>query len=798
MNQQECTRPRILRTILCALALALMVAMAGCANPEKAKNEYLHRGESFLKEGRFQEASIEFRNAIQIDERFAAAHWGLALAYEGLQRFPESIDALKRTIDFDQNHLDARVKLANYYLVSRPPQIAAAEQLANDVLQKNPNHIEGIILRASVLSAQNRSAEEVLAEINRAVSLDPKRIETYLSLARFHLLRNDPGKAEETFRRAISINEGSAVAHTQFGAFLAQVNRSEEAEREMRRAVEVEPKNRDSRLALASFYLAHKQLDKAEQSYTALAELDSNRVDGRAVLADFYATINRPDDAVRIYTEILGKAPDYTRGRFRLGEILLERGDTNGAAAQAELVLKKNASDRQALLLRARVRLQTGATRDAIKDLEEVLKQEPNSRAGLYFIAEARMRAGQLEQARNHVGDLNRYYSDYLPGKLLLLQINFAAKDPKSALSLSNELLDQIAKTSPDIETSPQLLLDARAKALMSRGLAQLQLGNTEAAKQDLTMARDQAPNSPTSYTNLARISLKENKQDEAAQLYERALAIDSANYDALNGLVNIYVRQNRTDQAHARVDQAIGSQTGNRDALATLHYLKAQVHVYEKNTASAEAELRRALENNQNYLAAYFALGALFANTSQQDRAIAEYRRVIERKPDDVAAYTLIGMIEDSRRNYEVAADNYRKALELDQNMAIAANNLAWIYAAHGKGNLDEAQRLSQGVVQKYPDEPGFVDTLGWVYFKKGLYPAAVEQLQKAIARDEANANRNGAAPTPAYRFHLGMALAARGDKAGGRRELEAALNLGKRAPFAEAEEARKALATL
>lgn len=798
MKKKECNPSRIFRTSLCALLIALVALAAGCANPEKAKLEYVKRGEAYLKQNRYQEASIEFRNAIQIDDRYAMAHWGLALAYEGLQRFPESIEELKHTIELDPNHLDSRVKLANYYLVGRPPMLNEAEQLANEVLQKNPNHIEGIILRASILSARNLPAEEVLSEINRAINLDPKRVESYLSLARFYLTHDDMGKAEETFRRAVSINDASALAHTQLGKFLAQMKRTDEAEGELRRAVEVESANRESRLALASFYLSNRQLDKAEAAYTALVNLDSGRVDARSVLADFYASVGRLDDAIKIYQDILTKAPEYTRGRYRLGEILLEKGDTNGAQAQADLVLKKSEGDRQALLLRARIRLQAGAAKDAIKDLDEVLKQEPNSRSGLYFMAEARMRAGQIEQARNIAGELDRYYPDYLPGKLMQMQINFAAKDPKTVLTLSNELLERISKTSPDLDTSSQLLADTRAKALTARGLASLQLGNIEAARTDLNAVRDQAPSSPTAYINLARVSLKENNMDDAIAQYEHALAIDTVNYDALNGLVNIYVKQNRADQAHARVDQAAQSQPGNRDALATLHYLKAQVYVFEKNTQGAETELRHALDNNPNYLAAYFALGALFSNTSQQERAIAEYRRVIERKPDDVAAYTLIGMIEDSRGNYDAAAESYRKALELDQNTAIAANNLAWIYAVYGKGNLDEAQRLSQEVVQKYPDEPGFVDTFGWVFYKKGLYPAAVEQLQKAVARDEAGAARTGASPTPVYHFHLGLALAARGDRVAARRELEAALALSRRAPFAEADEARKALATL
>jgi tetratricopeptide (TPR) repeat protein len=481
-----------------------------------------------------------------------------------------------------------------------------------------------------------------------------------------------------------------------------------------------------------------------------------------------------------------------------MGEILLERGDYVMASAQAEVGLKKNDTDRQALLLRARVRLQSGAVKDAIKDLEEVLKQEPNSRSGLYFMAEARMRAGQVEQARTAAGELDRYYPDYLPGKLMQLQVNFAAKDAKTVLTLSNGLIERLAQSTPDIETSPQLIADTRAKAYTARGLAQLQLGNAAAAKIDLTAARDMAPGSPAAYVNLARVSVKSNNPDEAIALYEQALGIDSVNYDAVNGLVNIYVSQNKADQAHARVDQAVGSKPGNKEALATLHYLKAQIFVFEKNSSGAEAELRASIENNPNYLAAYFALGALFSNARQQEQAIAEYRRVIERKPDDVTAYTLIGMIEDSRGNYDAAVVNYRKALDLDQTSAIAANNLAWIYAVYAKGNLDEAVRLSQGVVQKYPDEAGFVDTLGWVYFKKGLYPAAVEQIKKAIARDATSASRTGTSPSPIYRYHLGMALSSMGDKSGARRELETALALAKRVPFADADEARKALATL
>jgi len=160
--------------------------------------------------------------------------------------------------------------------------------------------------------------------------------------------------------------------------------------------------------------------------------------------------------------------------------------------------------------------------------------------------------------------------------------------------------------------------------------------------------------------------------------------------------------------------------------------------------------------------------------------------------------AYTLIGMLEYARKNYDVAAENYRKALERDQNSVIAANNLAWLYAVDGKGNIDEAVRLAQGVVQKNPNVAGFIDTLGWVYYKKGLHSAAIEQLQKAVKIDETTARAANVSPSATYHFHLGMALKAKGDNPAARRELEAALKLSDKSPLADADEARKVLATL
>ncbi|MEP6568723.1 MAG: hypothetical protein ABJC10_03030 [Acidobacteriota bacterium] len=235
----EC-RSKIYYTTLLSFLLAAIFAISSCTNPEKAKIAHFEKGEAYLKDEKFQEASLEFRNATQIDEKLASAHRGLARSYEGLQRFQEVFEELRKTTDLDANNLDARVKLGNYYIAAAKGHselIAEAERLATQILQKDANNVEGHILMG-IFYARNEH-DKAFAEINQAIELDPKRVEPYLSLARFYIVINYKAKAEETFQRAISVNSNSGLAHTEYGKYVVQLNRLVDAEAEMNKAEEI-------------------------------------------------------------------------------------------------------------------------------------------------------------------------------------------------------------------------------------------------------------------------------------------------------------------------------------------------------------------------------------------------------------------------------------------------------------------------------------------------------------------------------------------------------------------------------
>ena len=820
MNLSECLRSGRGRSLLFLLLFVLLaLALTACSNPAKAKAEHLQRGQQYLKDKKYPEAELEFRNAIQLDDKLGDAHWGLAQAYEGQGKILPAISELEtavlkldpKSFSDAKNYNDAATRLGNWYILAYQQNHQSnlkerAQKLVDEVLQRDPHNIEGYILQATIWYIDGKHAE-ALAKLKDAVALDPKRIESLMSLARYYVQERDLANAEATFQQAIAVNNNSVLAHTQYGIFQAQQGHHEQAEAEFRKAIAADPSDREPRRTLGGFFLATKQYDKAEATFKELADLDKDRPEGRAVLGDYYAVVARYDDAIKVYQEIVAQWPDYTQARYRLGEIMLQRGDTKGASEQAKAVLDKDKNDRTALQLRARIHLQQGEAKPAIDDLAQVLKQDPHDQQALYFMAQAQLDANQIEQSRSYAGDLLKYYPDYLPGKLLQAQISLRAgsnesnagaraENMKSTVRSADELLEQIGRATPSQQVSPELLADLRAKAYTARGAANLKLGNIPAARADFTAARDAEPNAPASYVNLAAAALAENKQAEGEQLYERALQIDGANLDALGGLVNLYTAQKQFDRAHARIDQAINAQPSN----AGLHFLKAQIFGIQHDAGGAEGELNRALELDPNNAAALTALASLYVNTNQPDRAIEKFRKIVVAQPDtdDATALTLIGMVEDQTNRRDEAVKDYKDALNRNPPAdiwAIASNNLAWDYAEYNKGNLDEAIRLGQDVVRRYPDVSGYADTLGWVYYKKGLWGAAVEQLQKAMDQTKAVGGDSAV-----YHFHLGLALAKMSRKPEARQQLQLAVNMGtdKGLTNEQVEEAKQTLATL
>jgi len=89
------------------------------------------------------------------------------------------------------------------------------------------------------------------------------------------------------------------------------------------------------------------------------------------------------------------------------------------------------------------------------------------------------------------------------------------------------------------------------------------------------------------------------------------------------------------------------------------------------------------------------------------------------------------------------------KKVLEINPDNADALNYIGYTYAEQGV-NLDRAEEMVKKALRLKPRDGYIIDSLGWVYFKKGDYKKAVRHLEEAEAY---------ASEDPLIKEHLGDA---------------------------------------
>ncbi|MCI0339416.1 MAG: tetratricopeptide repeat protein [Acidobacteria bacterium] len=786
--------------------LFISFIISSCGSPEIEKLRHLTRGKEYLKEKRYPEARIEFRSALQIDKKLAEAQFGLGEAALALGYVQEAAESYYEAIRLDPNNLAARVRVGNLLTrYTNDESIIEAERLANDVLKKEPNYVEGHILMANVRIAQ-RQWDEAKEELQRAIELDPNRIETQLNLARYYDQRAKDGspadqnflaQAEAVYRQLIVKYPGAADVRLAFGDFLFAGKREAEAEQQLLDALKADPNDKMVLVALRRYYETQERYDEAEKYLARLVELDPDKSAGRAQIIDLHARTGRLTQAVTEYQQLLKDDPKYLRAYSRLAELFLELGDLNGAAKQVEAALKQNPQDTDALLIRGRLNTLSGRYREAVSDLDQAMRFEPTMPSALYYAADAHLQNNDPTQARLFVNRLLSFYPRNPMGLLMLVRIQLNESRAKEAEKTASEIIVTISQ----LKSNDTALLAARipadtlpeweSKAFISRAVARIQQRDLNGAQSDLESAIKIDKKSPEPHINLATIHLLRGDPANAQLEAERAVDLAPGSVSVVSTLVNVYLRQRNYHAAHAKIDSLLNAQPNRIQLLEQ----KARVYTAQGDGAGAEKTLRQMIELDPNYLNAYFALSDFYQSSQKQtERSIGELREIIRLRPNNALqiaqAHMFIGLLEESRGNFDEAVRNYEQALSHDRRSvgaAIAFNNLAWLYADKGKGNLDKATDFARSAIGISP-EASFFDTLGYAYYKKRQFDIAIEQFNKAIDRRPSN---------PIYHLHLARALRDNGDTQKARQAYERALQIG-RANFAEANQARQELAAL
>ena len=747
------------RVLVVPILLAL--AITGCSrDPETARQQHLERGDAYVAKGDLREAELEYRNAIQQDQAFGEARFKLAQVYVQLGNGNGALAEAVRAADLMPEHTDVQM-LATQILLAAG-RTADARDRVQAVVAREPHNVEARTTLANALAGL-RDFDGALAQLQEAIKVAPDDSQVHTSLGALYLTRGELKAAEAAFMEAVAREPEAIAAHLALGNFHWGTNRLFAAENAFKEAVRLAPAHVRANRTLAAFYQAVGRASEAEPYMTAATEADQSPA-ARIMLADFYLSIGRTDKAVPVLETVAGGTDLAQSGkaRTRLARLELQQGKVGRARELVDRVLADDAQNEEALLMRADLYARAGQLDQASDEIELAIASHPGS-------ATALAARGRLLLARNQDTEAIQAFTE-------------AAKlDPRS--SEARLELARLHLKRGDVETSGQLAGEAVAanpnniSAHLVRVRSLIASGQHLQAAAALKTLIAQVPGNAKLHAEMGMLLSATRDTAGAAMEFKRALELDPSELTAAAGLVRIDLERGRTAEALTRVDALLAQAPDNAGAML----LAAQARTAAKDLKGAEQVLIRTITGHPSLLLAYSMLGNLYLHDGRLEEAQRQFERLAERQPSPVAALTMVGIIQQLQQKTGEARQTFERVMEIDPEAAIAANNLAWIYSEQDV-NPEAALALAQTAKARLGEQPAVNDTLGWAYYRKGLYPQAVRFLQQA-AKDAPN--------NALYHYRLGMASAKAGDDAAARRALRTALNLDptlKNAPDATA----------
>lgn len=279
----------------------------------------------------------------------------------------------------------------------------------------------------------------------------------------------------------------------------------------------------------------------------------------------------------------------------------------------------------------------------------------------------------------------------------------------------------------------------------------------------------------------LGRLYAREGAVEKAIQSFTRVVNQNPGSLQGRLSLAQAYVAARDLDKAIALLDEVVDDEPRVAPTLAQYQEqagrLEEALQSYTKALAvlpeSRELKFRRlaVLFNLEDYdQAAAFAAeaqaqhpddlrfaqlqGRALFESGNRDQAFQVLESAVRSHPNDAdTQFALVGLYKDGGREPD-AERLLREMLTAEPKNAPALNYLGYLLADRGQ-QLDEAISLVQRALDLDPDNPSYLDSLGWAHFRRGNMDQAEKYLAPAAQRLPHNS---------VIQDHLGDVLARRG----------------------------------
>ncbi len=749
-----------LRLLILPLLLATSLTLTGCKSAKEKAEDYYQSGLTLLKDGKEEQAMVQFRNVFQYDgfHKDARKTYADVLMKEG--KTQEAYSQYLRLIEQYPDTADVRQTLAEISIRNGNWDEAERHGRAAIALAPTVPGVQAIKLaldyRVAVL-AKDEASRTKLADAAQAllITLPDSDVARRIVIDRM-ISGPTPHDALPVIEDAIKHNPDLLEYHMLRFQLLAKSSDIKGTGEELKTMFKLFPDNMQVKDWLIGWYMLQKDYDGAEGFLRQLAGDAKGPADAHVALIQFLQTA-RGVEAARTELDGLIKANTGT-----------PNADLYGA-------------------MRATLDFQAGKTAEAEAALEAIVKAAGPS--------------DQTRRIKSMLAQMLDATGDNVGARALVEQV--LADDPANG-----EALKQRAKWLIADDKAGEAIVALRAaldqsprdpQILTLMAAAYERDGSLDLAGQQLARAVEVSNSAPDDALRYAQFLIRQNKPQVAGTVLVAARQANPANPDLLSALIQLYVRQGQWPQAQDAVDAlkalnlpeaqshlaqmqaaVLAGQNKVDDSLALLQDQAAkagqavssvimivQTQIQAGKLTEARAYLDGALANAPKDLTLRLLSASLDAQTGKADQAEATFRSLITEAPDQelpvrmlYAQLTAANRADDATKVLDAGLTalpksgtlRWMKAGELehagkideaiaiydelykgDSSNTVVANNLASLITTYhdDDASLARAELIARRL--RGLDVPAFQDTYGWIALRRGNLDEAQTHLEAA-----------------------------------------------------------------
>jgi tetratricopeptide (TPR) repeat protein len=642
-----------------------------------------------------------------------------------------------------RQELDRREALKLYALGlmrEREDRLLDAVRVFEDARQLHP---EGAFLHRALVPLYLAlcRTDEALAACRKVVELDPVDYATWALYARQLKEQGQRKEALDALERAVACPTAKEHPDLLVQLFYEQAMLYEDG--------------RDYARAETAFRAVAKILENPE---ALLEVIPFDRAQLKAETAKTYEGIGRVCTKAQLYDRAVAafaKAQELDPERagrlsYNLAKVYMAQDKSDKALEFVNQYLRTQPQGMEAYEDKIRLLRKLGRAADVLPELKHHLDLDEHNLALKLLVARQCAQDGQTAEAERHYRDL----ADTSPTAEVYGGL-FTLYKKTGRLDEGLELLDRAVKAAAPRKEGRggDAAAAARARAILAMLREDADLARPFLSAAWRAVRKGERLESGTRYF-LAILAARTHQLTEAEQFFRDCLQDvgDNPQSEAsiYIGLVRILWEARKTAEVEKVCREGLEKAQATNRVFFHLELARALIQQEKSDEAIKEADEAVKLAGDDDRLLCRLTRAGILAQAGRHEPAVAECQALLKERtqPGDLLEirYTLSGIYSDAR-DYPRAEAQLRRILKTNPDSVRAYNDLGYIMADQGK-NLEESERLIRKAIdldrqQKRTgtaigpedDNAAYLDSLGWVLFRRGQLEEARGWLEKAAA---------------------------------------------------------------